>query len=162
MSRPVNDAALALVKAAEGLCLTGYLCPAGVPTIGWGHTGGVQVGQTISKDEAEALLAADLAHAGDTVLRLAKVSLNDNEYGALCSLVFNIGGGNFEGSSVLRELNQNDRAGAAAAFNLWVKATVNDKKVTLPGLVKRRAAEAALFLEPMGSFGPMPQAVAAA
>jgi lysozyme len=160
MSRSVNQGTLELVKSAEGLSLTAYRCPAGVLTIGWGHTGGdVTEGKTITMDIAETLLQQDLDDAGDHVLKEVTVPLNDNEYGALCSLTFNIGAANFAGSTVLKDLNAQDRAGAAAAFNLWVKATVNGQKVTLPGLVKRRAAEAALFLEPADGFGPMPQAV---
>ncbi|CAO3358561.1 glycoside hydrolase family protein [Azospirillum palustre] len=169
MTKPVCAAAVALVKHFEGLYLKAYLCPAGVPTIGYGHTDGVRLGQTITEAQADAFLAADLAEAAADVDRYVKVPLTDDQRGALASFVFNLGPGNLASSTLLRKLNVGDAAGAAAEFGQWVKATVKDPetgekvKKTLPGLVSRRAAEQALFsggvvmlpIQPP----PMPQAV---
>ncbi len=154
--KPVCPAAIDLVKHFEGLRLKAYLCPAGVPTIGYGHTAGVKMGQTITEAQADAFLAADLAAAAADVDRLVKVPLNGDQRGALSSFVFNLGAGNLQASTLLKLLNRGDYEGAAGQFGAWVKATVKDpktgaaSKVTLLGLVARRAAEKALFLGQKG------------
>lgn len=149
--------ALTLIKEFESLRLAGYRDPIGIPTIGYGHTeaaGGlityvdgqrtarVRVGARITADEAERLKAADLATFAKEIDPLFKVGLNPLQYGAAMSLAFNIGPGNFRKSSVLREINAGRLAKAADAFLLWDKAG----GVVLPGLVRRRKAERALFL----------------
>lgn len=155
-----------LVKSFEGFQPTAYLCPAGVPTIGYGHTKGVTISdvsakKTISKAEAETLLAEDLTVAGNSVRDLVNVGLSNLQFSALCSFVFNVGKGNLSSSTMLKLLNQAKFIDAAAQFDVWVKATVEGKKVTLAGLVKRRAAEKHLFLQgtDSGSGISMPQAV---
>jgi lysozyme len=163
MTKPVTQAAVDLVKHFEGLYLEAYLCPAGVPTIGYGHTDGVRLGQTITEAQAEQLLAADLAEAAADVDRLVKVPLNDDQRGALASFVFNLGPGALASSTLLRKLNLGD-ATAPAEFGRWTKARVGGKLVDLPGLVSRRAAEQALFegkgwQQPVEQPHPMPQAV---
>ncbi|MBP2312182.1 glycoside hydrolase family protein [Azospirillum soli] len=152
MTKPVCQAAIDLVKHFEGLYLNAYLCPAGVPTIGYGHTEGVKMGQTITAQQAEDFLAGDLAGAAADVDRLVTVALNDDQRGALSSFVFNLGAGNLASSTLLRKLNAGDYAGAAAEFGKWVNA--GGRK--LDGLVKRRAAEADLF---DGDTAPLPQLV---
>ncbi len=82
------------------------------------------------------------------VTKLVKADVNENEFAALCSLVFNIGHGAFRKSTTLRELNRNSRLDAADAFELWNKATINGKKQVVAGLAARRAAEKGLFLTP--------------
>lgn len=144
-TKPVCQAAVDLVKHFEGLYLKAYLCPAGVPTIGYGHTAGVKMGQTITADQADGLLASDLTDAAGRVDALVKVPLNDDQRGALSSFVFNLGAGSLQSSTLLKLLNAGDYAGAAGQFGRWVYATVNGKPTRLPGLVARRAAEAALF-----------------
>lgn len=131
-----------LVKDAEGLSMNAYLCPAGVPTIGWGHTAGVKLGQTITLEQAEAFLREDLGNALSDVKRLVKVPLSVHQTAALVSWVFNLGAGNLAGSTLLHLLNERNYRGAADEFGKW---THGGGKV-LPGLVKRRAAERALFL----------------
>lgn len=138
-------AALALVQHFEGLYLRAYLCPAGVPTIGYGHTAGVKMGQTISRAQAEQLLLDDMTDALARVDAMVKVPLNDGQRGALSSFVFNLGAGSLQSSTLLKLLNSGDTAGAAGQFGRWVNATVNGKLTKLPGLVARRAAEQALF-----------------
>lgn len=141
MTEPVCQAAVDLVKHFEGLYLNAYLCPAGVPTIGYGHTEGVKLGQTITAAQAEAFLSADLTDAARQVDKLVKVPLTANQRGALASFVFNLGAGSLASSTLLKLLNAKDYAGAAAQFDQWVHAAGK----VLPGLVKRRAAERELF-----------------
>lgn len=157
MPRTINKAGLALIQAHEGLRLTAYddlqpkkkLRPGdqlkGTLTIGYGHTGpDVAIGQVITKAEAAELLKADLREAEADVEGAIAVTMTDNEFAALVSLAFNIGGPNLRKSSVRRKLNAGDRLGAAEAFKLWNKS----KGQVLAGLVRRRAEEAALFLTP--------------
>ncbi|AIB15809.1 muraminidase (plasmid) [Azospirillum argentinense] len=143
--REIHPDALALVRHFEGLYLKAYLCPAGVPTIGYGHTAGVRMGQTINGLQTEVYLRADMADAARDVYRLVKVPLTDRQRGALTSFVFNLGAGTLRDSTLLRLLNQRDYEGAAGQFGQWVFATVDGVKTRLPGLVKRRAAESLMF-----------------
>lgn len=146
-SARVSTEARALIKGAEALHLTAYLCPASKWTIGWGHTGPeVHRGMTITLAQAEALFEEDLDKHGAIVARLCPRT-TDPQFSALTSLVFNIGEGNFAKSSVRRLHNLGDYASAAVAFNLWIKARVNGKLKVLRGLVNRRSAEAALYLQ---------------
>ena len=131
-----------IIKKWEGLRLKAYLCPAGVPTIGYGHTYNVKMGQTISVAQAELFLDHDYQDAEEQVLSLVKVPLTENQLGALTSFVFNLGVGNLRISTLLRKLNLGDYRGAAEEFNKWVFA--GGKK--LNGLVKRRAEERELFI----------------
>ena len=134
-----------IIKYCEGLRLSSYMCPAGKPTIGWGHTYGVKMGRTISEAEAEVLLDHDYQQAEDDVLEVVTVPLTDNQLGALTSFVFNLGQGNLKSSTLLRKLNAGDYSGAAAEFDKWVYATVNGVKTKLNGLVVRRKLERSLF-----------------
>ncbi|WP_338019024.1 glycoside hydrolase family protein [Azospirillum doebereinerae] len=165
--RAIAPAAVDLVKHFEGRYLTAYLCPAGVPTIGYGHTARVQLGQTITEAAAEALLVSDLAAAAADVDRLVKVPVNADQRGALASFVFNLGAGNLACSTLLTLLNAGDYQGAANQFGRWVYARVQGVTIQLPGLVSRRASEAALFggaaIAPAGLAAPpsMPRRVLA-
>lgn len=148
------DKATPLVKEFEGLKLTAYYCPAGVATIGFGHTAtvtdeDVRKGRKITKATAEKLLRDDLEKYGRDLLKHVKVEPNVNQLAAFISFVFNVGVAGFKGSTVLKRHNEGDFQSAARAFGLWNKATVNGKKTVLPGLTRRRAAEAALYLEPV-------------
>jgi lysozyme len=143
----ISERGRELIRAYERLRLTGYLCPAGIPTIGWGHTGpDVEVGQRITLEHAEELFALDVAIAERTVRRLVQVPINENQLAALASFVFNVGTTAFASSTLLRRLNAQDYAGAAAQFERWNMGTVGGKKVVLRGLTRRRAEERALFL----------------
>jgi len=133
---------LDIVKKFEGCKLKAYLCPAGKPTIGYGHTYGVKLGRTITKAEAEILLENDYQDAVHGVEELVKVPLTENQLGALASFVFNLGRGKLLGSTLRKKLNQGDYKGAAEEFDKWVFAG----GVKLKGLVARRAAEKELFL----------------
>ena len=137
---------LELIKKFEGCKLKSYLCPAGVPTIGYGHTYGVKLDRTISVQEAEVLLDHDYQAAQDQVERLVTVPLTENQLGALTSFVFNLGMGALAMSTLLKKLNKGDYSGAAEEFNKWVYAKVNGVSTKLNGLVTRRAEERELFL----------------
>lgn len=130
-----------LIKEFEGLRLTAYRCPAGVYTIGYGHTRGVKRGMKITEEEASAFLAADLRKSEKAVERYDGIyHWNQNEYDALVSFTFNCGAVNLR--ALLRN-GQRNRSQIAATLPLYRKA---GGKV-LKGLVRRRAAEKALFLE---------------
>lgn len=137
----ISQHGLDLIKEFEGLRLSAYICPAGVPTIGYGTTAGVKVGQTITKERAEEMLRADVAAFERHVLRLVKVPLTQGQFDALVAFVYNVGAGAFEKSTMLRQLNAGLYADAARQFDRWNKA---GGKV-LAGLTRRRAAERALF-----------------
>jgi lysozyme len=133
---------LALTRSFEGLRLAAYQDSAGVWTIGYGHTGaGVHAAQRITESEAETLLRVDLAAALESVRRAVLVTLTQGQFDALVDFCFNVGRGNFLGSSLLRCVNTGETERAAEQFGLWVHAGGR----VVPGLARRRAAEAALF-----------------
>lgn len=139
-----SENAFNLAEASEGCVLTAYPDPGsgGDPwTIGMGSTRGVRKGMTITRAEAQARLVVDMTEAGNAVTRWVEVPLNQNQFDALCDFVFNLGEGNFRGSTLLKKLNAKDYTGAAAEFPRWNKASGK----VMPGLVTRRAAERALF-----------------
>lgn len=137
-----SPAGFALTKSFEGLRLSAYRDGAGVWTIGYGHTGAdVREGGSVTEAEAEELLRGDLAEAVVCVNHATHVSLTQGQFDALVDFTFNAGRRNFLGSTLLRMVNAGNLAGAAAQFGLWVHAG----GAIEPGLVKRRAAEAALF-----------------
>jgi lysozyme len=142
----INEQGLSLIKEFEGCYLDAYICPAGVPTVGYGHTGTAKMGQTITHVEADRLLKEDLAYSERSILEWAQssfVALNSNEFSACVSLAFNIGVSAFLSSTVARKLREGDKAAAANAFLMWNKAD----GVVLPGLERRRIAERDLFLK---------------
>lgn len=142
-----SSAGRAAIAAREGNVLTAYRDSVGIWTIGVGHTAAAgspapRAGMKITAAESDAILSRDLAKFEAAVNNAVRVPLNQNEFDALVSLAFNIGGGAFAGSTLVKKLNAGDRAGAANQFNVWVKAGGK----TLKGLVTRRAAERAQFL----------------
>lgn len=154
----INAAGLALIKNFEGCRLQAYRDGGGVWTIGFGHTGpGVKEGLCWTQERANAQLAADIALRIPAVLSACKVEPNENQLAAMTSLAFNIGAEAFRQSSVVRLHNQGKFAEAANAFSMWKK----DNGVVVAGLVRRRAAEAQLYLTPVASDEP-PQTTRAA
>jgi lysozyme len=137
-----SEAGLALTKSFEGLSLEAYRDCAGIWTVGYGHTGpDVVEGRTVTEAEAEVLLRGDLAEAVACVNRAVTEAIEQNQFDALVDFCFNAGRGHFLGSTLLRKVNLGDFAGAKAQFGLWVNAGGE----VVPGLVRRRKAEAALF-----------------
>lgn len=153
----ISNAGLELIKSCEQFSPTLYVCPAGKPTIGWGHVvrPNETLRQPISALEGAELLARDVEIA-EKLIRAwvcSKVELAQHEFDALVSLVFNIGGPNFQTSTLRRYLEAGNRPAAADQFLKWVWATdpKTGVKRKLAGLERRRAAERALFLgEPAG------------
>lgn len=117
------------------------------------------------KQYADSRFCEELSKYAQAVQKLCKVPPNEHQLGAFVSLAYNIGLAAFKKSTVLCQYNAGNLAASARAFGLWNKATVDGRKFELPGLISRRAAEAALFLKPMGDddapAAPMPQAVEA-
>lgn len=126
----------------EGCRKQAYLCPAGVPTIGVGHTRGVKMGQACTDQQAQVWLSEDLEDAEAVVSTSVKLPLSQGQFDALVSFVFNFGATKFRGSTLLKMLNEGRPFAAAGQFKLWchVGATVE------PGLVRRRAWETDTFL----------------
>jgi lysozyme len=139
-----SEAGRKIVKDAEGLKLKAYKCPAGVWTIGYGHTGNVKPDAKITEHQADAILSVDLDHAEKCVDKLCP-DVNQNEFDALVSLAFNIGTGSFARSQVLWFVKSGAKDKAADAFLQWTHGGGKE----LPGLVKRRNAERQLFLTPV-------------
>lgn len=148
----LGQAGLAIIKHYEqgpggGPALESYVCPAGVWTIGWGHTNGVRFGQHCTLAQAEQWLVDDYSHAQKAVNEAVSVALTQNQFDALVSFAFNVGVGAFLGSTLLKFLNSGNYGDAASQFKRWVKS----KGVTLNGLVKRRDEERSLFLTGLGA-----------
>lgn len=138
----MNKAGLALVKDFEGFRARAYLDAVGVPTIGYGFTKGVQMGDLITQEQADQRLLDELNDFEGEVAYLLKEPATDNQSAAMTSLAYNVGVGAFRGSTVLREHNAGNFRAAADAFRLWNKAGGR----ILSGLVARREAERALYL----------------
>ena len=140
-----SSTGIALITEFEGFRSKAYLCPAGVPTIGYGFTLGVQLGDTITKEQAKRRLARELESYEAAVTRACTNEPNQNEFDALVCFAFNVGAAGMAKSSVIKAHNRGDHQAAARAFSLWNRA---GGKVWA-GLTRRRAAEAALYLTPM-------------
>lgn len=136
-----------LIKQFESLQLKAYQCPAGLWTIGYGHTATAKPGMVIDKTTAEELLRRDVREVERVLNESVKVPLSQSQFDALVSFVFNVGAGKFLQSTLLKKLNAGDFKGAADEFLRWTKAKQNAEYVELPGLLKRRQAERQLFLE---------------
>lgn len=133
---------ISLIKKHEGLRTSAYKCPAGVWTVGYGHTRSVKAGDVITEKEADNLLIQDLAAAAADVSRLVKVPLTQGQFDALCSFVFNLGAGSLMKSSLLKYVNAGDFKKAADEFEKWVYSGGR----ILKGLVNRRKDERQLFI----------------
>ena len=130
-----------LIKHFEGCETEAYLCPAGVPTIGYGHIKGVQMGDVITEAQAHEMLVEELDEYESYINDLVTVSLNQNQFDAMVSWVYNLGGGNLRASTLLKVLNSGDYSGVPEQIMRWNKAGGR----VLEGLTRRRQAEADLF-----------------
>ena len=132
---------IALIKEFEGLRLKAYKCPGGVWTIGYGHTAGVKPGMVITEAQAEEYLKADLI-AFERYLNGLGLALNQNQFDALVSFIYNVGTGNFSSSTLLRKVRANPQDNSIMdEFLRWVYS----KGRVLPGLQRRRLAEMKLY-----------------
>lgn len=145
MRKLINEWSVApasiFIKKWEGCRLEAYRCSAGVATIGWGHTEGVQMGDRICLNKAEKYLLDDLVEFQKGLASLVDVEVTETQFIALMSFVFNLGLGAFKGSTLRKKVNAKDFAGAVEEFGRWVYA--NGKIVQ--GLVNRRREEAEFF-----------------
>lgn len=155
---------ISLIKQFEGFRQNAYQDVVGVWTIGYGFTKDVKAGDIISRAQADERLAEELREYEQAVMRATGGDVTQSQFDALVSFAFNVGIKGMSGSSVIKAHRRKDYQAAARAFALWNKA---GGKVW-PGLTRRRAAEAALYLEPVpddvsdpveGPAQPMPQAV---
>ena len=143
-----SDKGLALIKSFEGFSAKPYLCPAGVPTIGYGATyypDGKKVtmrDKPVSEADATAMLRSMLVQYENGVERYVQVPITQGQFDALVSFAYNLGLAALKGSTLLRLVNERNYVGAAAQFSRWNKA---GGKV-LPGLTRRREAERKLFV----------------
>jgi len=146
MSRKTSEVGKNLIKEFEGFRVTAYICPAGVVTVGYGTTRiqgkAVQLGTTITTDEADMLLEEDLKSFEDAVNQNVREEISQNQFDALVAFVYNVGAGNFKKSTLLKKINAGEFNQAADEFLKWNKA---GGKV-LKGLTRRRTAERELFL----------------
>ena len=143
--RHITDEGLRLIKRFEGFSPTIYICPAGWPTIGYGHVvkdheRGRFVGG-IERDVGTAVLRTDVKVAERAVLRLIRTGLDDGQFDALVSFAFNLGAGALQRSTLRRKINREEHLAVPAEFRRWVWA--GGRK--LKGLVRRRKAEAAMY-----------------
>jgi lysozyme len=142
----MTDDGLELIKQFEGFRGAAYRDAVGIWTIGYGHTSmagapEVVAGLAVSEAEAGEILARDVEKFATGVRALVRVALSDGQFSALVSFAYNVGLGALKKSSVLTAVNARDFAAVPRRLQLWTRAGGH----VLPGLVKRRAAEAALF-----------------
>lgn len=180
--RKINHAGEMLIKGFEGIMdgdpttvnIDPYLDPVGIATIGWGHAiiwhqdflrgpEGLRMARQIypnglTMQECETLFQADLVPAENAVSSFVKVPLDDDQYSALVSFTFNVGGANLHTSTLLRLLNAGQYKPAAEQFDVWVIA----KGRRIDGLVNRRNKEQALFLKSIVAKEAQEKAAAAA
>ena len=137
----ISQEGLALIKKFEGCELEAYKCPAGVWTIGYGHTKDVKEGDKINKDEANYLLQEEMIEFESYIDDMVEVELNQSQYDALCAWVYNLGPSNLGSSTLLKVLNEGKYEEVPQQIKRWNKSNGE----VLNGLIKRREAEALLF-----------------
>ena len=142
----ISDKGFELIKHFEGCELEAYKCAAGVWTIGYGHTKDVQEGDTWGEEKAEFMLWRELEDEYEGyVNELVTVPMNQCQFDALCSWVYNLGPANLKSSTLLKYLNLGNYNGVPEQIMRWNKATVNGERKVLLGLTRRREAEALMF-----------------
>jgi lysozyme len=151
-----SRAGLDLIKSFEGYRETAVRLPDGRWVIGHGHVRSAREGLSITEKDADELLAQDLLPIESAIHSQVFAPLNQNQFDAIASLVFNISIDRFRDSAVLRCINAGDFLSAADAFDVWRKARVDGRSMVMDALVRRRAAEKALFLEHPGGRSAAP------
>jgi lysozyme len=141
MKMKTSKEGIALIKKFEGCELEAYRCSADVLTIGYGHTQGVNEGDSCTQEEAEDLLVKDLEEFEFYVNDIVEQELNQNQFDALVAWTFNLGPTNLRSSTLLKRLNEGDFDDAPHQIRRWNKAGGQ----VLDGLIRRREAEALLF-----------------
>lgn len=141
-----------LIKNEEQLRLNAYRDQKGIPTIGWGHIRNVKMGDKITVEQAQKFFDDDVNEICEKPLNRFiekhKIELNQNQYDALCSFIFNVGFDNFQSSSVCRALiNREPKENFPKYFSLWNKVRINGVLTVSNGLIKRRKREVDLFIK---------------
>ena len=139
--RVTSSEGIALIKKFEGCELEAYQCSANVWTLGYGHTTGVSEGDTCTEEDAETMLAEDLQEFENYVNDLVTSDLSQNEFDALVAWTYNLGPGALKESTLLRRINDGDYEDVPYQIKRWNRAGGE----VLPGLTRRREAEALLF-----------------
>lgn len=142
-----SRAGLELIKSFEGFRDAAIRLPDGRWMIGYGHVRTAREGLKITEKDAEDLLAHDLKAVEDAIYGMVYAPLNQPQFDALVSLGFNIGAARLGDSDVIRNLNAGDFVSASNAFGVWRKARIHGRVMVVDALVRRRAAEKAMFLE---------------
>lgn len=142
--KQISDACVTLVKTFEGFEAKAYKCPAGVWTIGYGHTLNVKPTDVITEVAASMLLKEELQNYADKVDKLVAVA-SQSQFDALVSFAYNLGVSTLASSTLLKKHIAGDYVAAQAEFSRWNKAKVEGKMTVLNGLTKRRNHEAALY-----------------
>lgn len=139
----ISERGLSMIEGFEGFSPIPYDDVAGILSIGFGHK--IRPDEeftSINDEQGRDILQKDVKFAESAICQCVNIDINQNQYDALVSLVFNIGGGNFIKSTLLEKLNDNDIPGAADEFTKWIHAGGQVSK----GLINRRKTEQALFL----------------
>lgn len=137
-----SERCLELIKSFESFRAVAYQCPGGKWTVGYGTTDGIKQGDTITQEEADTFLARDVARAAESVKSLVHTPLNQNQFDALVSFVYNVGSGNFAKSTLLRRINDGRWDWVPGEFMKWIYINGNPSN----GLRRRRKDEVKLFL----------------
>ena len=137
----ISQNGIDLIKKWEGCELKAYKCPAGVWTIGYGHTNGVKEGQKITQEQAETFLRQDIEYFEKGVTKLVSAPITQNQFDALVSFAYNVGLGAFKTSTLRKKLNEKDYCGASKEFAKWNKS----KGKVLKGLTNRRKDEKSMY-----------------
>ncbi len=140
----INAAGLDLLTRYEDFRPKPYDDGTGTLTIGYGHTRSVVMPAKVTEEEARELLRQDLEYFNEVLYRHVRVPINENQFSALVSFVYNVGEGNFRNSTLLKKLNNHNFKATSAEFEKWTKG---GGKV-MGGLLRRRAAEQQLFRTP--------------
>ena len=141
-----SDEGFELIKKFEGCELEAYQCAAGVWTIGYGYTKDVKEGDVWSEEKADFMLWRELDDEYEHYINsLVTAPINQCQFDALVSWVYNLGPANLKASTLLKKLNAGEYNEVPAQIKRWNKATVNGDRKVLPGLTRRREAEALMF-----------------
>lgn len=136
-----SEEGIKLIKHFEGFEANAYKCPAGVWTIGYGHTKDVTEGDEWSEAHASHMLEVELEEFERYIHDCVEVELTQYQFDALVAWIYNLGVGNFKSSTLLKVLNSGDYDAVPEQIERWNKAG----GVVLKGLVRRRAAESLMF-----------------
>lgn len=150
---------LELIESFEGFRARAIRLSNGKYTIGFGHTATAREGMVVNREQAEELLRWDLGPIEDFIRQNTLTPLNQNQFDAIVSFVFNIGLEDFKNSEILRHLNRGEPVAAAIALSAWRNAHLNGQNIVVDALVRRRALEASMFLDTLGPRPAAPSSV---